>query len=776
MSFRPIAMAFFSAALLACARSSEPSAPAAGGGTGTVGSNSAPGVSAAAPAGASSSADPLPPHEGPWSRGEGTQRMAERLRLLNEAAQPGVNPFLNAERAAQISRALPRIPDPLERMKAMTHMADELLRAGRIQEAIDTVTPLLTPSPADAPYAPPLDETREFIGLCYLRLGETENCIQSHTLESCLLPIRGGGLHTKKEGSRRAMEYFEKVLRDRPDDLGTMWLYNLAAMTLGLYPDQVPPALRVPPAIFQSEGDIGRFTDVAPAAGLDVRQHAGGAVMDDFDGDGLLDIVVTSMGLNDPIRFFHNRGDGRFEERSEAAGLTGLVGGLNVIHADYDNDGDLDLFVLRGGWMQKGGHFPGSLLRNDGDGTFEDVTEQAGLLSLHPTQTGAWADYDGDGYLDLIIGHEDLPDDANPTQLFRNNGDGTFSERSIDLGADTRFGYVKAVVWGDYDNDGRPDLFVSVLNGKNRLFHNDGPQPGATDGKHGWRFTEAAEKAGVVGPWASFPSWFWDYDNDGWLDILAAAFQFNNMTDLIASQLGRPHKMEALHLFHNNHDGTFTDRAHDLRLDRVFLPMGSNFGDLDGDGWPDCYFGDGEPGFRSLIPNRMFRNDEAKGFQDITHAAGVGHIQKGHGVAMGDIDNDGDLDVFEEMGGWYQADTAHATLYRNPGHPTRWITLRLEGRRSNRSAIGARIRVRTTLPEGGARDIYAVVGSGGSFGGNSLQAEIGLGKARGIEEIAVTWPATGRTDVYRDVAVDRIYRLVEGESKLQPLSLKKIPL
>ncbi|HEV8122031.1 MAG TPA: VCBS repeat-containing protein, partial [Candidatus Polarisedimenticolia bacterium] len=355
MSFRPIAMAFFAAALLACARSSEPSAPAAGGGTGTVGSSSAPGVSAAAPAGASSSADPLPPHEGPWSRGEGTQRMAERLRLLNEAAQPGVNPFLNAERAAQISRALPRIPDPLERMKAMTHMADELLRAGRIQEAIDTVTPLLTPSPADAPYAPPLDETREFIGLCYLRLGETENCIQSHTLESCLLPIRGGGLHTKKEGSRRAMEYFEKVLRDRPDDLGTMWLYNLAAMTLGLYPDQVPPALRVPPAIFQSEGDIGRFTDVAPAAGLDVRQHAGGAVMDDFDGDGLLDIVVTSMGLNDPIRFFHNRGDGRFEERSEAAGLTGLVGGLNVIHADYDNDGDLDLFVLRGGWMQKGG-------------------------------------------------------------------------------------------------------------------------------------------------------------------------------------------------------------------------------------------------------------------------------------------------------------------------------------------------------------------------------------------------------------------------------------
>jgi hypothetical protein len=172
MVFRPVAATLVAAALLACARSSEPR-------TGTTASQSAPA------AGAPSSADPLPPHAGPWARGEGTRRMAERLRRLNEAAQPGVNPFLNAERAAQIAQALPHIPDPLERMKATTHRADELLRAGRIEEAIDTVTPLLTPSPADAPYAPPLDETREFIGLCYLRLGETENCILSHNLDSC---------------------------------------------------------------------------------------------------------------------------------------------------------------------------------------------------------------------------------------------------------------------------------------------------------------------------------------------------------------------------------------------------------------------------------------------------------------------------------------------------------------------------------------------------------------------------------------------------------------
>ena len=155
--------------------------------------------------------------------------MAERLEALNAAARPGVNPFLNAERAAQIKDTLPHIADPLDRMLATTQMADELLRAGRIQEAIDTVTPLLTPSGPDAQYAPPKTDTHEFLGLCWLRLGETANCIQDHTVESCLLPIRGGGLHARKEGSRRALEEFAQVLRSKPDDLGTRWLYNLAA-------------------------------------------------------------------------------------------------------------------------------------------------------------------------------------------------------------------------------------------------------------------------------------------------------------------------------------------------------------------------------------------------------------------------------------------------------------------------------------------------------------------------------------------------------------------
>ena len=140
-------------------------------------------------------------------------------------------------------------------------------------------------------------------------------------------------------------------------------------------------------------------------------------------------------------------------------------------------------------------------------------------------------------------------------------------------------------------------------------------------------------------------------------------------------------------------------------------------------------------------------------------------------MAFGDIDNDGDQDLLEEMGGWFESDVAPSVLFKNPGHGNHFITLRLEGRRSNRSAIGARLKVHLAMAPGG-RDVYLTAGTGGSFGGNSLQQEIGLGAATGIEAIQVTWPATGEVQMFRDVAMDRVYRVVEGETGLQPVTVK----
>ncbi len=765
--------------VLACARSSEaPSPSRSASGTNAPGEGAKAWSGAApntpAPAGSAFVADvgetgPFP-RIPPLPHGEGAKRMNARLDAIVQNMEPTRNVFLNTARAERLRRDIASISDLHEQVSGTTFLADELLKAGKIEAAMALISPYLSPSPDLAPHVPPYARTYEFLGLASLRLGETQNCITQHNGESCLVPIRGGGIHVNQEGSRRAIGYFTKSLDLDPGAMGVRWLLNLAYMTVGEYPAKVPAKWLVRPTTFASSGAMVRFRDVAAAAGLDMMQHAGGAVFDDFDGDGLLDLVVTSMGVRDPMRFFHNRGDGRFEDRTAAAGLTGEWGGLNVIHADYNNDGHLDLLVLRGGWMGKGGRFPSSLLRNNGDGTFDDVTQEAGIMTLRPTQTGAFADYDGDGWLDLMIGYESRKDDAHRSALWHNERDGTFRDATADLG-DADFGYVKGVAFGDYDNDGRPDLYVSVQDGSNHLLHNEGPRTPAGPKGEDWIFTDVTRAAGVAGPRFSFPTWFFDYDNDGWLDLMAAAFHFVDLDDVVAKMAGMPHQMEPPSLYRNNRDGTFTDMAKTNGLERMSLPMGSNYGDFDGDGWLDIYVGTGEPNLRSLVPNQMFRNVEGKRFDDVSVAAGVANIQKGHAIAPADVDNDGDLDYFSEMGGWYEADVAHSNFFLNPGNDNAWVTLRLEGRRSNRAALGARILVRVETPAG-PRDIHRVVDSGGSFGGGSLQQEIGLGRATAIDRIEVKWPATGEMQRFEKVGMRRAWRIVEGEATLTPVTLK----
>jgi len=429
--------------------------------------------------------------------------------------------------------------------------------------------------------------------------------------------------------------------------------------------------------------------------------------------------------------------------------------------------------------MKKGGRHPLSLLRNNGNGTFDDVTEQVCLLRFHPTQTAAWGDYDGDAWLDLYVGNESDVGDPHPCELFHNNGDGTFTEVAAAMGV-ANVGYVKAVVWGDYNNDGRPDLYLSRLGQSNVLYRNDGPAENGNAGEGArfkpWIFADVSAKAGVTEPKDSFPAWFWDYDNDGWLDIFVSGWRATNLiSDVAADYLGLPHGGEVPRLYRNNHDGTFTNVTASAKLNRLLLAMGSNFGDIDNDGWPDMYLGTGAPDFAMLIPNRMLRNDEGKHFQDVTTAGGVGHLQKGHGVAFGDIDNDGDQDIYEVIGGAFYGDAYRNVLFLNPGNKNHWITLRLEGVRSNRSAIGSRIHLRLATPKGD-RDVYAVGGTGGSFGGSSLQQEIGLGNAAAIRFIEVKWPASGTSQVFKNIAMDQVLRIREGDPVPVPVKMKRLDL
>jgi hypothetical protein len=704
-----------------------------------------------------------------------TQRMAALLQQITRDADPMRNPFRSTEQVAKLRTMIAQTTDFGQRMELRMQLIQHLLQTGQADAALKEneevieVTKSLGPS-QDAKLMPRLLTTS---ALCYLRMGEQENCLLNHNADSCLFPIQGGGVHVLQRGSRGAVAVLTDILKKYPGDLQARWLLNIAYMTLGKYPAKVPPEWLIDPKLFASDYDIKHFPDVAAKVGLDIEGLAGGVIVEDFDNDGFLDIMVSGWGLNDQLRLFHNNGDGTFTERTEQAWLIGEVGGLNLIQCDYNNDGWMDVLVLRGGWLHTEGHYPVSLLRNNGDGTFTDVTEAAGLLRFHPTQTAVWLDYNNDGWLDLFLANESSGRDSNACELFRNNGDGTFTECAAENGVDF-VGYFKGVASADYNNDGRPDLFLSSLDRPKMLLRNDGPAGPDHSPSARWHFTDVADDAGVIDPPASFPCWFWDYDNDGWPDIMVTGYSIQDVGDIAADYLGLPHSGQRARLYHNNRDGTFTDVSKETGVNKLLHAMGVNFGDLDNDGWLDFYVGTGNPGFATLIPNRMFRNDGGKRFQDVTSSGGFGNLQKGHGIAFADLNNDGEQDIFSKVGGAAESDTAHTQVFANPGHGNNWLKLKLEGVKTNRAAIGARIKV-VVQNDDGERAIYRTVGSGGSFGASPMRQEIGLGQARIIKRVEVFWPVTGITQVVTGLAINRLYQIREGTAAPTLLELKSFP-
>lgn len=703
--------------------------------------------------------------------------MPERLRIIFDAIDPDNIVGMDTKKVARIKAKMDMDSSPEVLNFLLPKYADELLSAGKTQEALDQFDRMekLWKRTAPSLWKEKKHEIQLARAVAYLRLGEQDNCLNDHNADSCRFPIAGGGVHKLQRGARGAVKTLLEVLAEHPKDLSARWLLNISYMTLGEYPAKVPTQWLIDPSKFKSDCDIGRFKDIAGSVGMEMQRLSGGVIVEDFDGDGLLDVMVSAVGITDQLRYFHNDGNGKFTDRTKEAGLIGEVSGLNMMQTDYNNDGWPDVLVLRGAWYNHQGHWPLSLLRNNGNGTFTNVTEQAGLLRYHPTQTAAWLDYNNDGFVDLFIGNESKDDDPNPCELFRNNGDGTFTDVSKDCGLDY-LGFVKGVVSADFDNDGRPDLFLSVQGGSNVLFHNDGPASPGGGPKSPWKFTDIARKAGVEAPRFSFSCLAFDYDNDGWPDLFVSSYSFMNIEvgDLAADYLGLPLHDERPRLYHNNRDGTFTDVTKAAHVDRVTWGMGINVGDFDNDGWQDFYIGTGTPDLSFLVPNLAYHNAEGKYFHDVTTSAGLGHLQKGHAIAFADLNNDGQQDILESMGGIRDADTAWFSFYENPGHSNHWVTLKFEGTKTNRAAIGARVKVTVDTPTG-RRDIHRTVGTGGSFGANPLRMEIGLGKATRIEQVEVFWPVTQQKQVIRDLQMDRFYKVREGDPTATPWALATFP-
>ena len=540
------------------------------------------------------------------------------------------------------------------------------------------------------------------------------------------------------------------------------------------------------------------FEDITRSAGVAIRHHtrvfkgpyadvlgtftSGGAAVavGDYDNDGLDDLFLTDSDEGTSCRLLHNEGHLRFRDATMAAGVGEGNDSRSIVSDalwfDYDNDGWRDLLVVRFGTPL--------LYHNEGNGAFRNVTAQSGLTSFANSIAAIAVDYDNDGRLDLLFGNyfkpvnlfdlgdphilpADLDNASNGggVALYRNMGGGRFEDVTARAGLAHHTGWTLDVGSGDFNNDGRPDLYVASDYGTDRVFLNNG------DGT----FRDVTEKAIGFDTKKGMNAEVADYDNDGWLDVYVT-----NITD--------EYMRECNMLWHNNHDGTFTDVSKETGTCETGWGWAAKFADFDNDGWLDLFVANGlrsagpenyiptllemilRPGvdlsdLRSWPPignrswsgyqrKKLFRNADGHAFANVAAAAHVDNDRDGRGVGIADFDNDGRLE-------WLQTNANQTAMLfhnvtRGPGH---WIELKLVGTRSNRDAIGARVIVQTAA----GTEMREVDGGNGYASQSSSRVHVGLGRETEIRGITIRWPSGLVERV--SAPVDRITTIREGDGR-----------
>jgi len=515
-----------------------------------------------------------------------------------------------------------------------------------------------------------------------------------------------------------------------------------AAQKMGGYPAFVPEAHRMEMKTGYAKPTV-QFEDIAARMGLDKTSGGRGTAIFDYDNDGWLDIAIASAYGGSTL--YHNNGDGTFTDVSVGSGLDTTTNTFAFAAGDYNNDGFTDLFIVRAGFYVG----EGQLLRNNGNGTFTDVTRQSGLQNIWgPGFTPSWVDYDGDGLLDLFVTNNlgGLLERKTPNRLFHNNGDGTFTEVTEQSGLKTIWPTIGGA-WGDYDNDGLMDLFLSNGLGRSQLFHNNG------DGT----FTDVSEIAGVTETGFGSPAFWWDYDNDGWMDI--GQFIWSDHDNVIYTMRHgtAPPDGQPMRVYHNNRDGTFTEVSAELGLNECWGTMSGNCGDFNNDGYLDLALGNGSPKLDRLDPMVIFEND-GRSFRNTTFAAGLPLTGKTHGINMADLFGDGRLSIVVAPGGAYPGDLLTTSVYCPTTLPGNYLNVRLVGVKSNRSAIGARVSI-----EAGGRKQFREVSGGTNFGCLPFEQHFGLAGILKVDAVEIGWPS-GLKQRFEGAPVNSTVEFTEGGS------------
>ncbi|MGQ9574675.1 MAG: CRTAC1 family protein [Thermoguttaceae bacterium] len=517
-----------------------------------------------------------------------------------------------------------------------------------------------------------------------------------------------------------------------------------------------------------AEFDLPVFTDVTEKAGISFRHShgdvkmdnivkatGGGAMFFDYDGDGWLDIYLCNGRWNPEVcsnrarhlrgklrnALYRNNRDGTFTDVTERAGVSGRHFAFGCSAADFDNDGDLDLYVLNFG--------PNELYRNNGDGTFTDISEQSGLADPRWSLQAVWFDYDGDGLLDVYVLNYleydgtripfyaptgfpgPLTYDGQPDALYRNNGDGTFTDVTKQAGVWNPAGRGMGVTVADLDNDGDLDIYVTNDGMANDFFRNLGQGRFREEGLlRGMAFGEAGQGVSSMGPDAG------DVNRDGWLDLYIPDMDYGCL--LI------------------NHRDHFEDRTTPVGLAVIsgqYTGWGGLLLDYDNDGYLDVYVANGDPHKEFGEEDVLARNDGTGNFIDVAARSGPYFHQKyvGRGSTCGDFDNDGDLDLLvNNLNG-------PAKLLRNDGgNRNHWLTVvaKLPNKRSD--ALGARVSVTA----GSLTQIRDLIPVRGYLSQADPRLHFGLGSAAKADRVEIRWP-NGQTTLLKDVPANQFLTVVQ---------------
>jgi len=443
--------------------------------------------------------------------------------------------------------------------------------------------------------------------------------------------------------------------------------------------------------------DALTFTDVSSAAGIFEYNLSWGSAWGDYDGDGYID-VFTVGHLAGICQLWHNNGDGTFTDVTTAAGMLTVDGDAHApCWADLDNDGDLDLYVAKGTNKQNKPENYNDLWRNNGDGTFTNIAIASGVTGLGCPNRGVTAiDYDNDGDLDLFIPSYFIHDEVRGNLLYRNDGNFHFTDVATEAGVSEGF-QERAAAWADYDLDGFIDFFISETNA---LYRNNG------DGT----FTNVTRRVGMAKGKSNSAAWG-DFDNDGYPDLYVVGDS-------------------AAILYHNNGDGTFTDVTATSRTSNAFRALSADWGDYDNDGDLDLYV------VNYVRPHRLLRNNGDGTFTDVAAGAGVAVDNFGNGSdgTFIDYNNDGFLDLFVCNGAG--PDAGPYLLFENNGNLNHWLKIVLIGTASNPGGIGARI----TLTAGGVTSYRQYFGQH-NMDQNHIPVHFGLGGATTVDSVVIEWPS-----------------------------------